>query len=180
VERGFRSQRPDAVLVKGVGGAAWLHGPDGKHKQGQTRFRVLDTHLTCNNMDISIRPLSLHRCLGCVVLEGDIGVSFFLSFFFPYTSCSEVVNGQPLDYLRNCPPCFGDEDRLCEEGDTQTSCLGGRYQIDKLKTHFHSGTECLQYLLIVCCALGYGIMFPAISKHLQCCPALIRFPMRDS
>lgn len=70
-----------------------------------------------------------------------------------------------------CSPSFGDEDGLCKEGDTQPSYLSRRYQVDKLKIHVNSGTECSEYLLIVRCVLGYWVMFPIRYKHLQWCPA---------
>lgn len=51
------------------------------------------------------------------------------------------------------------------------SPLDRRYQADKLKVNFCNGSECLFYLLIVYGGLGYWLMFPVRSKHLQWCPA---------
>lgn len=48
--------------------------------------------------------------------------------------------------------------------------LGRRYQVDKFKINFHNGSECPLYLLIVCCGLGYQLLFPVRSKHLKWSP----------
>lgn len=113
--------------------------------------------------------LSFLRCF-CLFVRGGV---------FLHTSCSELVNGQHLDFLGNCSPCFGDE-AFARKVTLSPLVWVEDTKYVSLRILFHSGTECLHYLLIFCCALGCWVIFPVGSKHLQWCPANMISPAQGS